>query len=82
MESVVGKRVGLLMDIAAEVGRLRDEGFFDKHLPKLSDLMGICEDSPIDVGGGWEDRPINIPGPEATLVGSADEAERNAENAQ
>ena len=27
-ESEVGKRFGLLMDVAAEVSRLRDEGFF------------------------------------------------------
>ena len=28
METEVGKRFGLLMDIAEEVGRLRDKGFF------------------------------------------------------
>ena len=27
MESTIGKRFGLMMDIAAEVARLRDEGF-------------------------------------------------------
>jgi hypothetical protein len=26
----------------------------DKHLPKLSDLLGLCADSPIDIAGGWE----------------------------
>jgi hypothetical protein len=26
----------------------------ESNLPKLSDLMGLCEDSPIDIGGGWE----------------------------
>ena len=26
----------------------------EDNLPKLSDLMGLCEDSPIDVGGGWD----------------------------
>lgn len=28
-ESTIGKRIGLLMDIAAEVGRLRDGGYFN-----------------------------------------------------
>ena len=25
----------------------------DEGLPKLSDLLGLCEDSPIDIGGSW-----------------------------
>jgi hypothetical protein len=37
----------------AEVARSKDES----NLPKLSDLMGLCEDSPIDVGGVWESKP-------------------------
>lgn len=52
-ESIVGQRFGLLMDIAAEVGRLRDAGFFDKFLPKLTDLIGLFKHSPVDIGSDW-----------------------------
>lgn len=27
----------------------------NENLPKLSDLLGICKDNPIDVAAGWED---------------------------
>jgi hypothetical protein len=36
-----------LVRIADEVSEVRDED----HLPKLSDLMGLLEHDPIDIGG-------------------------------
>lgn len=29
-----------------------------KHLPKLSSLVGICKDNPIDIGVDWEPTPL------------------------
>jgi hypothetical protein len=39
----------------ATVTEPRDFGHLTDWLPKLSDLVGICKDNPIDVAGDWED---------------------------